>query len=44
MQLRGGESKPWEEQEETGPGTRLGIVKLGKVAGICVLRRTRAPF
>ena len=35
MQLKVSEGKPSleEEEEETGPGTKLGIVKLGKVAG-----------
>ena len=34
MQLKVSEGKPsLEEEEETGPGTKLGIVKLGKVAG-----------
>ena len=33
MQLRVSEGKPQLEEEETGPGTKLGIVKLGKVAG-----------
>ena len=36
MQLKVSEGKSSlmeEEEEETGPGTKLGIVKLGKVAG-----------
>ena len=35
MQLKVSEGKPSleEEEVETGPGTKLGIVKLGKVAG-----------
>ena len=34
MQLKVSEGKQsLEEEEETGPGTKLGIVKLGKVAG-----------
>ena len=36
MQLKVSEGKPSlveEEEEETGHGTKLGIVKLGKVAG-----------
>ena len=35
MQLKVSEGKQSleEEEEETGPGTKLGIVKLGKVAG-----------
>ena len=33
MQLRVSEGKPQLEEEEAGPGTKLGIVKLGKVAG-----------
>ena len=34
MQLKVSEGKQsLEEAEETGPGTKLGIVKLGKVAG-----------